>query len=56
MIAIGCLAPLILGVAGLLVGNWLDGAQGAIWGGVGGLVIGGAVLAAVGWLAGKLKT
>ncbi|MFT0859509.1 hypothetical protein [Ancylobacter sp. G4_0304] len=56
MIAIGCLAPLILGVAGLLGGNWLAGSQGAVWGGLGGLVIGGAVLAAMGWLARQLKT
>ncbi len=55
MIAFGCLAPLILGVTGLLIGNWLEGAQGAIWGSAGGLLTGGMVLAGVGWLAGKLK-
>ncbi|MCJ8142104.1 hypothetical protein MKI84_04165 [Ancylobacter sp. A5.8] len=56
MIAIGCLAPLILGVAGLLGGNWLAGSEGAIWGGAGGLLAGGAILAGIGWLARQLKT
>lgn len=56
MIAIGCLAPLMLGAAGILAGNWLAGSGGAIWGGVLGLVFGGVILAAVGWVARQLKS
>ncbi|SHG03579.1 hypothetical protein SAMN02745157_3422 [Kaistia soli DSM 19436] len=55
MIAIGCISPIILGVIGVLVGNWLDGSSGAIWGGVAGLIGGGVSLAAMGWLARQLK-
>ncbi len=55
MIAIGCLAPIILGVAGVLLGHVLGGPDMVIWGGVGGLILGGAVLGWMGWLAGKLR-
>lgn len=56
MIAIGCLAPLILGAGGVLLGNWLGGSVGALWGGGAGLLGGGLVLGAVGWLVGKIKS
>ncbi|HWJ74210.1 MAG TPA: hypothetical protein VNX29_13675 [Kaistia sp.] len=55
LIAIGCISPIILGVIGVLIGNWLDGSSGAIWGALAGLIGGGVILAAVGWLAAKLK-
>ncbi|MGE4373795.1 MAG: hypothetical protein AB7E29_13040 [Xanthobacter sp.] len=55
MIAIGCLAPLILGAAGALSGNWLAGAEGLLWGGGGGLVAGGMVLSAIAWLMRQIK-
>ncbi|MBZ9939197.1 hypothetical protein LB518_23070 [Mesorhizobium sp. BR1-1-16] len=55
MIGIGCISPIILCVIGVLVGNWVDGSSGAIWGALAGLIGGGVILAAVGWLAAKLK-
>jgi len=55
MIAIGCLAPIILGVGGVLVGNALGGSMGAIWGGVAGLFGGGLILGGVGWIARQMK-
>lgn len=55
MIAIGCLAPLILAVAGILGGHLVAGADGALWGGGIGAAAGAAILAAFGWLAGRLK-
>ena len=55
MIAIGCLAPIILGVAGVLLGHVLGGPDMVIWGGLSGLVLGGAILGWFGWLAGKLR-
>ncbi len=55
MIDIGCLAPIILGVAGVLLGHTLGGADMVIWGGVAGVVLGGAILGCLGWLIGKLR-
>lgn len=55
MIAIGCLAPFILGVAGFLAGNWLDGSTSALWGGAGGFVLGGLFLGVMGWVARQLR-
>ncbi|MGQ3672904.1 hypothetical protein ACT6QG_10955 [Xanthobacter sp. TB0136] len=55
MIAIGCLAPLILGVMGALGGHWLAGNTGLLWGGVGGLVLGGLVLGFSGWVVFQMK-
>jgi len=55
VIAIGCLAPIILGVAGVLLGHVLGGPDMVIWGGLSGLVLGGAILGWFGWLAGKLR-
>lgn len=55
MIAIGCLAPIILGVVGVLAGNALAGSTGAIWGGVAGLFGGGLILGGVGWIARQMK-
>jgi uncharacterized membrane protein YeaQ/YmgE (transglycosylase-associated protein family) len=55
MIAIGCLAPIILGVVGVLAGNAMAGSMGAIWGGVAGLFGGGLILGAVGWIASQMK-
>lgn len=55
MIAIGCLAPLILGAAGALAGHGLAGTAGLLWGGGGGLVAGGIFLSAVAWLARQIK-
>lgn len=55
MIAIGCLAPLILAVAGVLGGHLAAGSEGALWGGGIGAAAGAVILAAFGWLAGRLK-
>ncbi|QJP12177.1 hypothetical protein G3545_19955 [Starkeya sp. ORNL1] len=55
MIAIGCLAPLILAVAGIIGGHLVAGSDGALWGGGIGVVAGGVILGAFGWLAGRLK-
>ena len=45
MIAIGCLAPLILCVGGAVAGHFLAGTTGAMWGFGIGLAIGLALLA-----------
>ena len=55
MIAIGCLAPLILGVAGALGGHWWAGNEGLIWGGGIGLGLGGLVLSAAAWLTLQIR-
>ena len=55
MIAIGCLAPLILGVAGGLIGHWVAGYPGSP-GGLGiGFGIGGIGLGAAAWIVAKMK-
>ena len=55
LIAIGCLAPIILGVAGVLLGHLFGGPDIVIWSGIGGFVLGGVILGWIGWLAGKLR-
>jgi len=55
MVAIGCLAPIILGVAGVLLGHWLIGPEGILWGGGAGLALGGMMLGAMAWLMRRLK-
>jgi len=55
MIAIGCLAPLILGVAGGLIGHWVAGYPGIPWGLGIGFGIGGIGLGAAAWIVAKMK-
>lgn len=55
MIAIGCLAPVILLVCGALIGQAVDGPTMAMWGGGVGFAVGLVVLGLVGWLTEKLK-
>jgi hypothetical protein len=38
MVAIGCLSLLVLPLAGLSIGTLLAGTQGAMWGGLAGIV------------------
>lgn len=56
MIAVGCLAPLVLLVCGALAGNLLAGPTAALWGAGIGFAVGLVVLGAFGWLGGKLRT
>ncbi|MDQ0315526.1 hypothetical protein [Amorphus orientalis] len=56
MIAIGCLAPLILGVIGGLLGYWMAGADNAPWGFAGGFVIGALFLGTIAWLMARAKS
>lgn len=56
MIAIGCLAPLILGVIGGLGAYWLAGADASPWGFAGGFAIGAVFLGALAWLMTKAKS
>tara|TARA_R110002020_G_scaffold16871_52_gene59739 strand:- start:625 stop:795 length:171 start_codon:yes stop_codon:yes gene_type:complete len=55
MIAIGCLAPMILGVIGGLMGHWLAGYPGIPWGLGIGFGIGSIGLGAAAWLVARMK-
>ncbi len=55
MIGLGCLAPLILFVAGALMAHLVVGSAGVAWGGGIGFVSGLAVLAVVGWIVSKTR-
>jgi hypothetical protein len=44
MIAFGCLAPLVLCVVGALIGHFMMGVTGAMWGFAIGLAVGVAIL------------
>jgi hypothetical protein len=55
MIGIGCLAPLVLFVAGALVGHAVKGSSGVAWGAGIGFVSGLAMLGVLGWVLGKTK-
>ncbi len=56
MIAIGCLAPLILLVAGGLVGHWLAGTAGFLWGMAIGLGAGSVLVGTAGWIVAHLRS
>ena len=43
MAAVGCLLPFLLAIGGAILGAMMAGDEGAIWGGLAGLVIGLAV-------------
>jgi hypothetical protein len=43
MLAIGCLAPVLLLIGGAVLGAWLGGTAGSVWGSVIGLAAGLAV-------------
>ncbi len=55
MIGIGCLAPLVLFVAGALAGHRVMGASGVPWGAGVGFLSGLVILGLLGWLLGKAK-
>ena len=55
MIGIGCLAPLVLFVAGAFAGYLAMGSPGVTWGAGIGFLAGLAVLGAAGWVVGKIK-
>ena len=55
MIGIGCLAPLVLFVAGALVGHAVKGSSGVAWGAGIGSVSGLAMLGVLGWVLDKTK-
>lgn len=56
MIAIGCLAPLILAVAGGLIGHLVAGYPGIPWGLGIGFALGSVLLAGFAWAARKMKS
>lgn len=55
MIGIGCLAPLVLFVAGALAGHVVMGRAGVPWGAAIGSGMGLAILGLLGWILGKTK-
>lgn len=56
MIALGCLLPIMLPPLAALAGDWLFGPSAALWGFVGGFVLGLAAAAATVWLFTRLKS
>ena len=50
MVALGSVLPIFLPVFGALAGGWLADGTGALWGGIGGFVVGFAAAAATAWL------
>ena len=44
MIAIGCFAPFVLAILGAVVGHFLAGSSGAVWGLAIGFLVGGGLL------------
>ena len=55
MVGLGCLAPLVLFVAGALVGHLLMGSSGVPWGAGIGFVSGVVMLGLLGWVLGKAR-
>jgi len=56
MLAVGCLAPVLLLIGGALIGAWLGGTAGSIWGSGIGLVLGlGLAAVMVGGLLGARR-
>ncbi len=55
MIGIGCLAPLVLFVAGAFAGYLAMGSSGVTWGAGIGFLAGLAVLGLAGWVVGRIK-
>jgi hypothetical protein len=55
MIAIGCLFPIVLPPLAALLGYWLFGPSGGIWGAVGGFVLGVATAGVTAWAFERLK-
>jgi hypothetical protein len=55
MILPGCLLVLLLPVGGAVLGKWLDGSEGGLWGLAIGFVLGFALAALSGWLLMRMK-
>ena len=55
VIGIGCLAPVVLFVAGALLGHIMMGASGVPWGAGAGFISGLVILGLVGWVLGNAK-
>lgn len=55
MIGIGCLAPLVLFVAGAILGHVVMGSVGVPWGAGLGFGAGVAILGLLGWALGRIK-
>jgi len=55
MVGVGCLLPLILLIAGALVGHELGGPDAVPWGALLGFAAGALALACVAWLVAQMK-
>ena len=55
MILPGCLLVLLLPAGGAVLGKWLDGSEGGLWGLAIGFVLGFALAALSGWLLMRMK-
>ena len=55
MVGVGCLLPLILLIAGAVVGHGLGGPEAVPWGALLGFAVGALALACVGWLVARIK-
>ena len=55
MVGVGCLLPLILLIAGALVGHELGGPDAVPWGALLGFTAGALALACVAWLVARMK-
>ena len=55
MILPGCLLVLLLPASGAVLGKWLDGSEGGLWGLAIGFVLGFALAALSGWLLMRMK-
>ncbi len=55
MIGFGCLAPLVLFVAGAVIGHIVIGSSGVPWGAGLGFLFGMGILGFSGWILGKVR-
>ncbi len=55
MIVPGCLIAFLLPILGGVLGHWLDGSQGGVWGLIIGFGLGCAVVGLFGWVMVKVK-
>jgi hypothetical protein len=56
MLAVGCLLPLVLMIAGAAVGGIVGGSHDTIWGGLAGAIIGTAGMLALVWGFEKIRS